>query len=239
MTPPPLFVLGVSRSGTTLLRVILDRSPGIAIPDESFFIPLLARRQSGNVDPGRGISTICDGCRRSVLGSLRPRTSLRPRRRSCHAGDAIAAIFEAYAAKSAEAALGRQDADVHASPTAARPSLPHRAVRPPDPRRARRGALVPAHARGDLHPDLGASGHAFGVRVPVAKRGLRGTGAGGASRAGALSRGPLRESRRSRRGRRGGGSATSRAFPTSPRCSITPEQSTCLRSPTSSGSCSR
>ena len=39
----PVILLGVSRSGTTLLRVILDRSPGLAIPDESFFVPLLAR----------------------------------------------------------------------------------------------------------------------------------------------------------------------------------------------------
>ena len=48
---PPLFVLGVSRSGTTLLRVILDRSAGIAIPDETFFIPQLAHRHRTPVDP--------------------------------------------------------------------------------------------------------------------------------------------------------------------------------------------
>ncbi len=98
MTPPPLFVLGVSRSGTTLLRVILDRSPGIAIPDESFFIPLLARRHRGNVNRARFV----DDLRR--LPTLRawglsaddivPR--LRPEMR---AGEAIAAVFDAYAAK--------------------------------------------------------------------------------------------------------------------------------------------
>jgi len=48
---PPLFVLGVSRSGTTMLRVILDRSPGIAIPDETFFVPQLAHRHRGRIDP--------------------------------------------------------------------------------------------------------------------------------------------------------------------------------------------
>ena len=50
MSAPPIFVLGVSRSGTTMLRVILDRSPGIAIPDETFFVPQLAHRHRGVVD---------------------------------------------------------------------------------------------------------------------------------------------------------------------------------------------
>lgn len=94
----PLFVLGVSRSGTTLLRVVLDRSPGIAIPDESFFIPLLARRHRGAVNRARFL----DDLRRiQVLVSwgVSPddiASRLRPR---MHVGEAIAAIFEAYAAK--------------------------------------------------------------------------------------------------------------------------------------------
>jgi hypothetical protein len=95
---PPLFVLGVSRSGTTLLRVILDRSPGIAIPDESFFVPLLARRHRGNVDSARFLDDLrrlptlsAWGLSPADVGShLGPRT---------HGGEAIAAIFEAYAAK--------------------------------------------------------------------------------------------------------------------------------------------
>ncbi len=93
----PLFVLGVSRSGTTLLRVVLDRSPGIAVPDESFFIPLLARRHRGTVDRGRFLD---DLSRLQVLPAwglslddigvrIDPGTST---------GQAIAAIFEAYAA---------------------------------------------------------------------------------------------------------------------------------------------
>src|SRR5919201_3624253 len=42
--PPPLLLLGVSRSGTTLLRVMLDRNSQLTIPEESFFVPLLADR---------------------------------------------------------------------------------------------------------------------------------------------------------------------------------------------------
>ncbi len=54
----PLILLGVSRSGTTLLRVILDRSRGIAIPDESFFVPLLARRHGRTIDAERFLDDV-------------------------------------------------------------------------------------------------------------------------------------------------------------------------------------
>ncbi len=92
----PLFVLGVSRSGTTLLRVVLDRSPGIAIPDESFFIPLLARRHRGNVDRDGFLD---DLSRLPVLAAWglsldNVAVCMRPEMRT---GQAIAAIFEAHA----------------------------------------------------------------------------------------------------------------------------------------------
>jgi hypothetical protein len=94
---PPLFILGVSRSGTTLLRVILDRSPGIAIPDESFFVPLLARRHRGTVDYDRFLE---DLRRLPVLAQWG--VSLEDIGRRLHpemeAGPAIAAIYESYAA---------------------------------------------------------------------------------------------------------------------------------------------
>ncbi|MGH3133563.1 MAG: sulfotransferase family protein [Gaiellaceae bacterium] len=95
---PPLILLGVSRSGTTLLRVLLDRSPGIAIPDESFFVPLLARRHPGRVDSARFLE---DLSRIPVLGEwgLGP-ADVAPRVRSgMSSGQAIAAIFESYAAR--------------------------------------------------------------------------------------------------------------------------------------------
>ncbi len=95
---PPLFVLGVSRSGTTLLRVILDRSPGLAIPDETFFIPQLASRHSSPVDP----ASFLDDLRRlprlaawgvsadDLAARLRPGMSV---------AEALDATFSAYAAK--------------------------------------------------------------------------------------------------------------------------------------------
>ena len=48
---PPLLVLGVRRSGTTLLRVMLDRHSALAVPDESYFVPQLADRHLRRVDP--------------------------------------------------------------------------------------------------------------------------------------------------------------------------------------------
>ncbi|HET6624244.1 MAG TPA: sulfotransferase [Gaiellaceae bacterium] len=95
---PPLFVLGVSRSGTTMLRVILDRSPGIAIPDETFFVPQLAHRHRGIVDPDELLEDVRRLPRlaawevplEDIAGRLRPGMTT---------GEALDAVFQAYAAK--------------------------------------------------------------------------------------------------------------------------------------------
>ncbi|HYX85982.1 MAG TPA: sulfotransferase [Gaiellales bacterium] len=94
---PPLFVLGVRRSGTTLLRVMLDRHPALAVPDESYFIPALAARHRGMLD----VAAFCDDLARIPVirdwevdaGAVRGR--LAP---GARAGDGIAAVYEAYAA---------------------------------------------------------------------------------------------------------------------------------------------
>src|SRR5262245_45697172 len=41
--PPAPFVVGVSRSGTTLLRLMLDAHPVLAIPPETQFVPSMLR----------------------------------------------------------------------------------------------------------------------------------------------------------------------------------------------------
>jgi hypothetical protein len=42
---PPFFIVGADRSGTTLLLVMLDRHPDVAIPGEGHFIPILWRQR--------------------------------------------------------------------------------------------------------------------------------------------------------------------------------------------------
>jgi Sulfotransferase family len=92
----PVILLGVSRSGTTLLRVILDRSPGLAIPDESFFVPLLARRHPRTIDAERFLDDVSRIPTIRDWGLAPPDISSRVRS-GMPTGDAIAAIFEAYA----------------------------------------------------------------------------------------------------------------------------------------------
>jgi Sulfotransferase family len=51
MTTAPVIILGVSRSGTTLLKEMLDQHPDLAIPTESYFIPQLWDRHGQRPDP--------------------------------------------------------------------------------------------------------------------------------------------------------------------------------------------
>src|SRR5213078_168759 len=105
VTPPPLLVLGVRRSGTTLLRVMLDRHSELAIPDESYFIPQLADRHRATIEVGE----FADDLRR--LPTLRDwdvpvdevRARLRPGMRL---GEAIAAVYETYAARHGKSRWG-------------------------------------------------------------------------------------------------------------------------------------
>ena len=52
LTPSP-FIVGVPRSGTTLLRLMLDAHPDLAIPPETNFIHLAAEACEGASDPRR------------------------------------------------------------------------------------------------------------------------------------------------------------------------------------------
>jgi hypothetical protein len=102
---PPLLVLGVRRSGTTLLRVMLDRNPELAIPDESYFIPQLATRHRGRVH----IDAFVDDLRRLPtprdwgvsLDDVRARIPA-----DATAGEAIGAVYEAYAANESKTRWG-------------------------------------------------------------------------------------------------------------------------------------
>ncbi len=91
-------MLGVRRSGTTLLRVMLDGHSQLAVPDESYFVPQLADRHRGRI----GVEAFVDDLRR--LPTLRewdvPVEEVEPRlRERMPLGEAIAAVYETYAAR--------------------------------------------------------------------------------------------------------------------------------------------
>ena len=90
-------MLGVRRSGTTLLRVMLDRHPRLAVPDESYFVPQLARRHQGPIDPQAFVE---DLRRLPTLREwrVRPDEVAQRLRAGMSTGDAIAAVYETYAA---------------------------------------------------------------------------------------------------------------------------------------------
>jgi hypothetical protein len=98
MTPggPPVLVLGVRRSGTTLLRVMLDRHSQLAVPDESYFVPQLADRHLRRVDPDEFI----DDLRRidTVTEWEVPLDKVRARlTENMPIGAAIATVYAVYA----------------------------------------------------------------------------------------------------------------------------------------------
>ena len=98
MTPggPPLLILGVRRSGTTLLRVMLDRHSQLAVPDESYFVPQLADRHLRRVDADEFVD---DLRRLSTVAEWNvPLDEVRSRLRDgMSVGEAIGTVYAVYA----------------------------------------------------------------------------------------------------------------------------------------------
>ena len=102
---PPLIVLGVGRSGTTLLRVMLDRNSQLAIPYETFFVPQLAHRHGRRPQLDKFIEDL--GRLRTLYDWGITPEDVRPR---LHDGmttrEAIGAIFETYAERQGKTRWG-------------------------------------------------------------------------------------------------------------------------------------
>jgi Sulfotransferase family len=93
---PPLLILGVRRSGTTLLRVMLDRHSQLAVPDESYFIPQLADRHIRRIE----VEPFVDDLRRidTLVEWDVPLDKVRTRLRDgMSIGAAIGAVYAVYA----------------------------------------------------------------------------------------------------------------------------------------------
>jgi Sulfotransferase family len=98
---PAPFIVGVGRSGTTLLRMMLDAHPDLAIPPETYFVPRLAHAAEGSrLSPELFADTAVDDhrhrwkefgvSREDYLNRLRAMPRLNP-------GDAARAFFQLYA----------------------------------------------------------------------------------------------------------------------------------------------
>lgn len=93
---PPVIVLGVGRSGTTLLRVMLDRSSEIAIPYESFFVTPIAHRHGARPKLDAFLDDLGRFYQLYEWG-IDPE-DVRPRLRDgMTTGEAISTVFEVYA----------------------------------------------------------------------------------------------------------------------------------------------
>ena len=97
MTPPPFFIVGNDRSGTTMLRMILDRGPDAAIPPESMFLTDVA---PGTPDPQALAEEVWNHPKVALWELPGPAPQLAPGLDPDAAiRAALAAPFEAYARK--------------------------------------------------------------------------------------------------------------------------------------------
>jgi Sulfotransferase family len=97
--PPAPFVVGMNRSGTTLLRMMLDAHPELTIPPETHFVPDLVKvAREGAATPEALLKVIVAQREWGDFGLTEDELLDRFRAiGSPDAGDAIRAFFEAYA----------------------------------------------------------------------------------------------------------------------------------------------
>ena len=107
---PAPFVVGVNRSGTTLLRMMLDAHPDLTVPPETHFVPdLISAAESGSATPEALLETITSqrewgdfGLTEAELlerfGALDP----------LDAGAALRSFYEAYAERAGKPRWGEK-----------------------------------------------------------------------------------------------------------------------------------
>jgi hypothetical protein len=105
--PPAPFIVGVGRSGTTLLRMMLDAHPELAIPPETHFIPQVARRLKGGFDRERFVQLVSAHRRWGDFhidaAELRARLEERGIDQT---GDALRAFYRHYAERHGKTRFG-------------------------------------------------------------------------------------------------------------------------------------
>jgi hypothetical protein len=98
---PSPFIVGVGRSGTTLLRLMLDTHPGLAIPPETHFVPaVIAAFWRLRVTPERVLDAMRSGERTGWPDSGLDEATMLARLREIkplNAPDALRAFYRLYA----------------------------------------------------------------------------------------------------------------------------------------------
>jgi hypothetical protein len=106
--PPAPFVVGVARSGTTLLRLMLDAHPQLAIPPETHFIPKVVKACEQGGDPHERVFELLTTHRRWPdygLDAIELQERLE-RIQPLTAGDALRAFYGLYAERQGKARWG-------------------------------------------------------------------------------------------------------------------------------------
>jgi hypothetical protein len=106
--PPAPFVCGVTRSGTTLIRLMLDSHPELAIPGETHWVPKLIRRVENQERTPDELADLIIGSKRWQefhLDADRLRERFREMPRG-NAADAIRAFYLLYAEREGKSRYG-------------------------------------------------------------------------------------------------------------------------------------
>ena len=98
--PPAPFVVGLTRSGTTLLRMMLDAHPLLTIPPETHFVPDLIKAARAEQGADGMLAAMTSNRTWADFGI--DEGEMRERLAQVDSGDgagAVRAFFESYAAK--------------------------------------------------------------------------------------------------------------------------------------------
>jgi hypothetical protein len=109
--PPVPFVVGMNRSGTTLLRMMLDAHPELTIPPETHFVPDVikaCRRRSGTPEAALAAMKGHREWGDFGFGDEEMLSLLRERGRRLAPGDALRAFYEAYAEREGKPRWGEK-----------------------------------------------------------------------------------------------------------------------------------
>jgi hypothetical protein len=110
---PAVFIVGCARSGTTLLRVMLDCHPALAIANDSHFVTRAIEAQHAEDDPPLTPELVAwfESYHRTRRLRLPPGSALRAASNAHRFSDFARGIFHAYAGAQGKASAGEKAPD--------------------------------------------------------------------------------------------------------------------------------